>query len=153
MPVSRGASIKVRGLDELRKRLAGLDLTDELKTAGEYVAELVVDKAEPLMRGQGGMGARAARTLKANRSGKAATVTGGGPGVPFFAGVEFGAIRNVPRRTPRGPVLGWNQFKPWRGSGPDAGYAVYPTIRNSDREIVAVYEREIDRILNPAFPD
>ena len=153
MAVSKGASVQITGLSELRQKLAGLNLTDELKDANEYVAEYVVDKAEPRMRGLGAMGARAAMTMKATRSGVAARISGGSDSVPFFSGVEFGAVRGVPRSSAKRQLEGWNQFQPWRGSGQDAGYALYPTIRSSASEIARVYEKEIDRILRPAFPD
>ena len=48
---------------------------------------------------------------------------------------------------------GWNQFRQWRGVGPGAGYAVYPTIRENQRQIMAMYEAEVDKIVRDAFPD
>lgn len=35
----------------------------------------------------------------------------------------------------RGRITGWNQFKPWRGSGSNAGYFLWPAIRSSADEI------------------
>lgn len=49
--------------------------------------------------------------------------------------------------------LGWNHFRDWRGIGPDAGYAIYPTIRRNQTMIAETYEREVDRITRDAFPD
>jgi hypothetical protein len=207
VPIHRGGAIQVRGLDELRAGLKNLDdaayWEDQLATANEYVAEYVADAAEPRMRGLGGMGARAAATLEARRSGKAGRIALGGPSAPFAAGVEFGAHRNVrrvikntrarptivrdgenidrvignienqsieagSRKTSykrfrgRGDVIGvravrvirgWNQFKPWKGNGSSAGYALFPTIRERQREIVAIYEKETAEITKAAFPD
>lgn len=49
--------------------------------------------------------------------------------------------------------LGWNQFRPWRGVGPDAGYAIYPTIRQNQVQIREMYEDMVDKITREAFPD
>jgi hypothetical protein len=52
-----------------------------------------------------------------------------------------------------GRVRGWNQFRPWRGSGSAAGYWLYPAIRAHNDEIVDEYGDAIDRITKRAFPD
>lgn len=49
--------------------------------------------------------------------------------------------------------IGWNHFRPWRGVGPGAGYAVYPTIRENQTQIMALYEAEVSKIVGDAFPD
>lgn len=49
--------------------------------------------------------------------------------------------------------IGWNQFRPWRGIGPDAGYAIFPFIKANNQVIVELYKDEIDRITGDAFPD
>jgi hypothetical protein len=48
---------------------------------------------------------------------------------------------------------GWNQFRSWRGIGPNAGYAIYPTIRANQALIMGLYEAEVDKIVRDAFPD
>lgn len=50
-------------------------------------------------------------------------------------------------------MRGWNQFLPWRGIGESAGYAIFPTIRESQVEIVELYLDEIGSITRRAFPD
>lgn len=50
-------------------------------------------------------------------------------------------------------IRGWNQFLPWRGIGPGAGYAIFPTIREQQTTIAQMYEEEVDRITAEAFPD
>jgi hypothetical protein len=50
-------------------------------------------------------------------------------------------------------IRGWNQFLPWRGIGEGAGYAIFPTIRDSQDEIARMYEEEVGRITARAFPD
>jgi hypothetical protein len=207
MPVHSGGALRVRGLAELTKELGELDdaaaFEDQLKTANEYIAELIIDKAEPRMRALGGMGARAAKTLTARRTGKSAQLSLGGPDAPFAGGVEFGAHRNLRRiikNTGARPtivrskeaigrvirnvektsieagsrkqsykqfrgrgdviqvkavrvVIGWNQFRPWRGNGPNAGYALFPAMRENAAEIIAIYEKEVGEITRAAFPD
>lgn len=50
-------------------------------------------------------------------------------------------------------MRGWNQFLPWRGIGENAGYAIYPSIRESQAQILEVYLDEIGSITRRAFPD
>jgi hypothetical protein len=49
--------------------------------------------------------------------------------------------------------LGWNQFRSWKGIGPDAGYAIFPFIKRNSAAIVELYGDEIDKITGDAFPD
>lgn len=159
MAINRSGSIRVRGLNELRAELRRLDSEDstewrkELGRVNHEVAEFVVDRAGPRMRALGPMGARAAATLSASRSGVSARLMLGGASAPFAEGVEFGAISNIPRQTVRGTVRGWNQFKPWRGSGSDAGYALFPAMRENEDQIIEMYGDAVDRLMARAFPD
>lgn len=159
MAINRAGSHRVVGLNELRRELKRLDDEDstewrkELARVNHDVAEFVVSKARPAMVGLGGMGARAAATLSASRSGVASRLSLGGPKAPFAEGVEFGAISGVPRRTARGTVEGWNQFKAWRGSGSDAGYALFPAMRDNEDQIIEMYGDAVDRLMARAFPD
>lgn len=50
-------------------------------------------------------------------------------------------------------MRGWNQFLPWRGIGENAGYAIFPTIRNNQENIRQMYEDEVGSITRRAFPD
>lgn len=157
MAVSRIASSRVRGLDEFRAKLKKhsdrKQLEKELRQANYSVAKLIEDRSKPVMSGlRGGMGPKAADTIKASRSTVAARLNIGGA-VPFALGVEFGAVRNVPRSVGGRTIRGWNQFDDWRGSGDDAGYAVFPTIRESTDEVLTLYGDEIERILSDAFPN
>ncbi len=52
-----------------------------------------------------------------------------------------------------GRVRGWNQFKPWKGNGANAGYALYPAIRSKIGEVVETYGDAIEKITKKAFPD
>ena len=70
-------------------------------------------------------------------------------------GAEFGSGRNKLRMLPNegGDRLGWNQFKPWRGSGQGAGYFLYPAIRDTTPEIVDMYGDAVEQIARKAFPE
>ena len=68
-------------------------------------------------------------------------------------GAEFGAARNQLRNTQRGPVAGWNQFEPWRGSGPDTGYFLWPTIREEADRIVEAIDEALEPLWKRAFPE
>ena len=50
-------------------------------------------------------------------------------------------------------MRGWNQFLPWRGIGENAGYAIYPTIRENQETIRQTYEDQVRDITQRAFPD
>lgn len=159
MAVNKAGSVKVRGLDDFRAKLKShadrKQLEKELRNANFSVAQLIENRSRPVMSGlRGGMGPRAAGTIKAARSVVSARLGIGDGDVPFALGVEFGAVRGIPRNGGNGRTIrGWNQFDSWRGNGPDAGYAVFPTIRRSESEIVDKYGDEVERILSDAFPD
>lgn len=236
MAVNRSGAVQVRGLKELRAEAKQLEdpkaFEAELRDVHYRVANEVVSAARPKMAQQGKLGASAAETMKANRSGVAARMSLGSEDVPWALGVEFGAKQNLRRiikntRRYRGVTLdngsgrrlreggrativrddevlddvigrirsqsidftsrtnqskrfrglgsvggvdvatyaggrrrgqaivmrGWNQFRPWRGVGPQAGYAIYPTIRAKSDSIVRKYEDEVRSILRPMFPN
>jgi hypothetical protein len=146
--------VQVKGLKEFRNALKALDdksLENDLKRANQRVGRLVVDKAQGNASTR--LEQRSAATLKASLSGFRAQVNLGGASFPAALGAEFGAQQNVLRDTRRGQVLGWNQFKEWRGSGENAGYFLYPAIRESEDEIIELYGDEIEALAAKAFPD
>lgn len=134
------ARVDVQGLNELRSELRKLDLTDQLKDAHYRVASLVVDEAEKKARAIGRMQAKAAESLRATRTQNKAAVSIGSTRYAFALGAEFGA-KNYP------------QFLPWRGSGTNSGYFMWPAIRESRDEVMRLYGDEIERITSDAFPD
>lgn len=141
--VFSGAGVKVDGLDELRKELRKLDdkgLTDELKAANFDVANYVVQMAKARAQGVSAQAARAAESLKASKTAARAQVLLGSGRIRFAFGAEFGSFR-------------YKQFPGWRGSGADAGYFLYPTIRDEVPQIIETYGDAIDRIAAKAFPD
>ena len=149
-------SIAVEGLDELRRSLkiaGGIEATREFKTAGyAAAAEVVIPRAKARAAGLGKMQAKAADTLR-----PANTVTGGavrfGRGFPASMGAEFGAQRNQPRGTVgKRRMTGWNQFEPWKGNGIEAGYFVWPTIRDDAAAITARFNAGLSPLLQRLFP-
>jgi|GEM_PF-3056465 len=52
-----------------------------------------------------------------------------------------------------GKVRGWNQFQPWKGNGANAGYALYPAIREKMDDVVETYGDAIEKLTRKAFPD
>jgi len=52
-----------------------------------------------------------------------------------------------------GKTIGWNQFRPWRGNGENAGYFIFPDIRAHQADIVDKYGDAIQKIVGEAFPD
>lgn len=52
-----------------------------------------------------------------------------------------------------GIMLGWNQFRPWRGNGATAGYIIYPTLRSSTPEIIGLYTDGFRKLIKKVFPD
>ena len=148
--------VRVKGLDELRRELKRLDdagLINELKDVNYEVAQSIIGPAQAKAASVGAMEARAAATLKASKAAAVARVNFGGAKAPFAGGAEFGAGQDRPRSTARGTVRGWNQFNPWRGNGGDAGYFLYPTIRERTDDIVEMYGDGLERITARAFPD
>ncbi len=141
--------IGVDGIAELRadlKKLGDVAASKEFKEAGYNAAvSVVIPRAQGRASGLGRMQSNAAATLKPVK-----TITGGavrlGGGLPFALGAEFGAAQNQPRNTSRGTVLGWNQFDPWRGSGDDAGYFLWPTIRDDAEQIVEKFAEGVDKL-------
>jgi hypothetical protein len=155
-PVATADTVRVEGLDELRRELRKLDdagLSDRLKDANYRVADVVVRRAQQRASALGRMQTKAAGTLRPARQAARAVVTLGRASVPFALGAEFGAGRGIRDPGRNRGRLGLNQFSPWRGSGRGAGYFLWPGIRDSKNEIESTYYDEIDRITSDAFPD
>ena len=150
----KSGTVAVEGLKELQRELKKLgepELVDGLKDANLEVGVLVVNAAQSGASGR--LQKAAARSLKASRQAARAQVVGGTGRVDFFGGAEFGSGQNIPRVSESGRAfLGYNQFEPFRGSGNNAGYFLYPAIRSSTDEIVEVYGDAIDRLTRAAFP-
>jgi hypothetical protein len=140
MPPRQG--VEVHGLDDFRRELRKLadDLPRELTDANFQVATLVSQDAKQRASGVSRGARKSAESLSAARTQAAAKVRMGGSRYPFAAGFEFGSIR-------------YPQFPAWRGSGPTAGYWLYPSIRANNDRIVDMYGDLLDRITREAFPN
>lgn len=132
----RSGDIRVTGLSELNRRLRALgpDVQKELKETNRSVAEFVADDARGAARSIGGVAAKVAPSIKAKGGNTSAGVSFGGAAYPMAGGAEFGSIK-------------YKQFKPWRGNGSDAGYFVYPAIRQDAERITTEYTHALDRLM------
>lgn len=139
-------TVQVSGLKELRRDLRKLGTPDqmkELKAANATVANIIVNAA----RGQAStrMQQRAAATLRVSNSVYAAVRFG--TGFRGAMGAEFGAARGMPRQGVPGfqRYTGWNQFEGWKGNGSEAGYFLWPAIRDKTGEVLNTYADELLR--------
>lgn len=148
-------TVSVEGLRELNKALRALgpDMQKKLGAASRSVAEFVASDARSAALRLGGVAAKVAPSIKGVGGARSAGVAFGGARYPMAAGAEFGAGQDLHRRRSSGAYLGFNQFEPWRGNGKDAGYFVYPSIRQDADRIVTEYGKAIDDLLKEAFPD
>lgn len=132
----RSAGVQVEGLRALNRslRAMGKEQQAELKKVGLDVAEFVAQDAKGLAALLGGVAQKAAESIRPQGWTTGAGVSFGGAGYPFAAGAEFGAYR-------------YKQFKPWRGSDSDAGYFLYPAIRQDVDRIQEAYEEGLNRVI------
>ena len=134
--------IRLTGLKELNQELRKLDATfpKAVRQVNWRVAENVAQKARSSAESQGGVIAKAAPSIKAMAQQARAQVKIGGERYPYALGGEFGSVQ-------------YPQFKAWRGSGGDAGYALYPALRSERSEIERTYLGMIDEVTRAAFPN
>lgn len=153
-------TIRVQGLDQFRRELrrleteGGADGIALLKEANFKVASMVIGKAQARASSVGRMQAKAAQSLRPGRAQARATISGGGPRMPFFFGAEFGAYSGFPRQRGGRSFVGFNQFLPWKkpGSG-NTGYFLFPTMKAESKNIIEMYGDELDGVVKKAFPD
>lgn len=133
---AKGQGVKVTGLVELNKALKALgpEVQKELKAANFEVGDMVAGDARSIALGLGGVAAKVAPSIKATKTAVGAAVSFGGAAYPFAGGAEFGSLR-------------FKQFKTWRGNGSDAGYFLYPAIRQDADQIETTYVERIDDIM------
>ncbi len=133
---AKSQGVKVTGLTELNRALKALgpEVQKELKAANFEVGSMVAGDAQSIALGLGGVAAKVAPSIRATKTAAGAAVSFGGSAYPFAGGAEFGSLR-------------FKQFKTWRGNGSDAGYFVYPAIRQDADQIEATYLDRIDDIM------
>lgn len=129
-------TVKVDGLRELNQALKGIsrEAAKELRTANKTVATFVSEDARAAAYSIGGVAAHVAPSIRASAGAQFAGVAFGGPGWEMAGGAEFGSLR-------------FKQFKPWRGNGSDAGYFLYPAIRQDAARITTEYVHALDHLL------
>ncbi len=132
-------AIQVEGLAELSRALKKVESNtpNALRETNKKVAEKVADQARSRASGLGGVAAHVAPSLRATAGATSAGVAGGGAAFPMFGGAEFGALR-------------YPQVAPWRGSGSDAGYFLYPAIRDEAPHIEDEYREALDHLIEKA---
>jgi len=132
-------AIEVHGLRELDRALKMVesDTPNALRDTNKKVAEKVTSSARGRAAALGGVAAHVAPSLKATAGARSAGVAGGGAWYPMFGGAEFGSIR-------------YPQFQPWRGSGSDAGYFLYPAIRDEVPHIEDEYREALNELIRKA---
>ena len=135
----RTGAVNVEGLRELNKALKelGPEFPKEMRKTNKDVADGVASEARSAALSLGGVAAKAAPSLKASAGTTSAGVALGGNSAPWAAGAEFGGGRRPTTK----------QFRPWRGNGPDAGYFLYPTIRENAEQIEGQYREALDELI------
>jgi hypothetical protein len=130
--------VYVLGLRDFLRELkaVGVELPKEVRKTNLEVAQFVVGEAISTAVALGGVHEKASPAMKAAGQQRYALAKIDSRKYPFALGAEFGGGG---RSTTR-------QFPPHRGSGSDAGYALYPTIRAKTDEIVERYGEALDRI-------
>ncbi len=134
-----GEGIVVDGLPELNKALKdfGDEFKGEMRKTNKEVADKVTAGARGAAAALGGVAAHVVPEITSSAGAQFAGVSLRAGGAA--AGAEFGG-RGRPRT---------QQFQPWRGSGPDAGYFLYPTIRRDlqNGRIESDYKQGLERLL------
>lgn len=128
--------VKVSGLRELNVALREIskDAQKELTKANKAIAEFVAEDARGAAHSLGGVAAHVAPSIKATGGTTWAGVGIGGPAYPMAGGAEFGSLK-------------FKQFKPWRGNNSDAGYFLYPAIRQDADRIEHEHTEAMQRLL------
>lgn len=145
--------VSVKGLPELQRSLREIDRTAprELRKVNLEAARLVANSARARARSLGGVAAKVAPSVKASAQQRAAGVSIGNDSYPMALGAEFGAGQETRRSRRNGTYVGYRQFKPWRGNDRDAGYFLYPTIRDRMVDVIEIYTEGIGDILDRHF--
>ena len=135
-------AVEVHGLRELNRALREVEggTPKALRETNKKVATKVATKARGRASALGSTAAHVAPSLRASAGATSAGVAGGGATFPMFGGAEFGSLR-------------YKQFPPWRGSGSDAGYFLYPTIRDEAPHIEDEYREALDHLIRKAGLD
>jgi hypothetical protein len=130
-------AVRMEGIEPVRKafKVAGdVGFANTEKELYKDIAADIADKAKSRGSDLGSVFAKAAPSMRAGSNGKTAYVSLGGKAYPYALGAEFGSVR-------------YKQFQPWRGTGDDAGYFLYPTIRADKDNIEKMAKEAVDKLL------
>lgn len=136
--------VLVEGLRDLQRELRAIDgaWPRELRAANKAAADLVAEGTRASFLSRGGSAPMVANTVKALAQQRSASVKiGGGNSVggQVAMGNEFGG-RGRPTT---------QQFPSFKRGG----YSLFPTVKEKREEVIAAYDKAIDRLLEKAFPD
>lgn len=147
--------VEIKGLKNFRTELKRIDseLPKELRKVNLAAAKLVAEGTRSSFASRPGVTSAVAASVKALAGQKSASVRIGGAGKAEAAlGHEFGGGKySAGRPSPAGGHT--TQFPAWRGSGGDAGYSLFPTLRESTDELVEMYGDALMDVADRAFPD
>lgn len=135
--------VQIEGLKDFVRdleRMQGKAVKNQFKEASKRVAEILIPRAQSRAAGVRRQAAVAAGTMRAAKQTKRAVIRMGSSAIPWVHGAEYGSIAHP-------------QFLPWRGSSTGAGYFFWPTVRDSNEDILNAYMSELDKIADQAFPD
>lgn len=150
-----GVSASAPGLKKLARELEELGAAEheQVGKVNQEITAMLASRAQNKARGLGLQHARYADAIGTAEFYGAAGLKVDGDTYPGALGVEFGAGHNVPRQRASGAYLGYNNLPAWRGNQEDAGYSLYPTIREAANDIDAKYTAMLDSLLNKVFPE
>ena len=137
------AKVEVVGLRELLRdvRKVERDLPKSMRAALLPVSQEVLARARSRAGALGGVHRHAARRgLRGGATQNTAWIKLVASTEPTILGAEFGGGA---KKTTR-------QFPPWRGSGSDAGYFVYPEIRGSADDVMGHVEDAVNDLIRQA---
>ncbi len=115
----------------------------ELRSANREIANEVRADARANARSHSRQYAKAATGIQSRAFPDAAQIALNPRGRPWIFGAEFGALQ-------------YRQFLPWTGNqftSDSVGYAVFPTIRDSEDEIADTYGDRMMQAMREAFPE
>lgn len=115
------------------------------KFPGALGAEFGADRNQRrLLKNTGGR-ATVVRSDATRRRVEAQTVQYDRFGAPMTVGKKARKLGATPVRV-TGTILGWNQFKPWRGNDANAGYFLWPSIRENADDVRELYADLVEKL-------
>lgn len=144
--------VRIEGAREVKAELEELDegLGRALKDAYTRVANEVADASQLRALSEGGVAAFVAPSIRTSPSVNAAAIRLGVGSLTRKNGTIVAAAKVAP-----GAEFGsqkYRQFRAWRGKGADAGYFVYPTIRDNRTEIAESAAYEFEQLIKRVAP-